>query len=62
MVALLGVVVTALGVAVLTGAPGAAEAEADTAAGAALGDVVEVLAQAAPLSKAADRLKLARVS
>ena len=60
--ALLGAVVTALDVAVLTGAPGAAVAEADTAAGAALGAVVEVLAQAAPLSKAADRLKLARVS
>ena len=62
MAALLGAVVTALDVAVLTGAPGAAVAEADTAAGAALGAVVEVLAQAAPLSKAADRLKLARVS
>ena len=40
----------------------AAVAEADTAAGAVLGAAVEVLAQAAPLSKAADRLRLTKVS
>lgn len=46
----------------LAGAPRvAAVAVADTAVGAGLPAPVEVLAQAAPLSKAADRLRLASV-
>ena len=60
MTSLVGAVALEMVVGALIGVPRVAEAVGMETA--ALVAAVEVLAQAAPLSKAADRLKLARVS